>query len=95
MEFLPDSEDYGRIAMAVAVACCCSSDHSSTKMQSSANETTVLKGDRLDRVTAMRDWTAGPMEMKVVSPDQELLIGCEPAFGKLANRDRRAVRCLT
>ena len=49
MEFLPDSEDYGRIAMAVAIACCCSSDHSSTKMQSSANETTVLKGDRLDR----------------------------------------------
>jgi hypothetical protein len=68
----------------------------SSKMQSTANDTTVLKGDRLDRTTATRDWTAGPMKMKVVSPDQKLLIGCEPAFGKFAiNRNRRAARCLT
>ena len=68
----------------------------SSKMQSTANDTTVLKGDRLDRTTATRDWTAGPMKMKVVSPDQKLLIGCEPAFSKFAiNRDRRAARCIT
>jgi hypothetical protein len=70
--------------------------HSSAKMQSTANGASVLKGDRVDRTAATRDWTTGPMKMKVVSPDQKLLIGCEPAFSKLAiNRDRRAARCLT
>ena len=70
--------------------------HSFVKMQSTATVTSVLKGDRLDRTTATRDWTAGPMKMKVVSPDQKLLIGCEPAFSKFAiNRDRRPARCLT
>ena len=63
------------------------------KMQSTTNHITVLKGDRLDRTAAMR---ADPMKMKVVSRDQKLLIGCEPAFSKFAvNRDRRAARCLT
>jgi hypothetical protein len=67
----------------------------SSKMQSTANYTTVLKGDRLDRTTATRDWTAGPMKMKVVSPDQKLLIGCETAFSKFViNRDG-AARCIT
>ena len=70
--------------------------HSSAKTQSTANGTSVLKGDRLVRSAATRDWTTGPMKMKVVSPDQKLLIGCEPAFSKLAiNRDRRAARCIT
>jgi hypothetical protein len=70
--------------------------HSSAKMQSTANDTTVMKGDRLDRTTATRDWTAGPMKMKVVSPDQKWLIGCEPVFSKFAiNRDRKAARCIT
>ena len=68
----------------------------SPKMQSIANDTTVLKGDRLDRTTATRDWTAGSMKMNVVRSDQKLLIGCEPAFSKFAiNRDRRAARCIT
>ena len=69
---------------------------SSAKMQSTANDATALKGDRVDRTAATRDWTAGPMKMKAVSSDQKLLIGCEPAFSKFAiNRDRRAARCLT
>jgi hypothetical protein len=67
----------------------------SAKMQSTANYTTVLKGDRLDRTTATRDLTAGPMKTTIIAPDQKLLIGCEPAFSKLATKDRRAARCLT
>ena len=65
------------------------------KMQSTANDTTVLKGDRLDRTTATRDGTVGPTKVKISSSDQKLLIGCEPAFSKLATPDRRAARCLT
>ena len=68
----------------------------SSKMQSTATVTSVLKGDRLDRTAASRVRTTGPMKMKVVSPDEKLLIGCEPAFSKFAiNRDRRPARCLT
>jgi hypothetical protein len=70
--------------------------HSSAKIQSTANDTTVLKGDWLDRTTATRNWTVGPTKVKISSSDQKLLIGCEPAFSKFAiNRDRRAERCLT
>jgi hypothetical protein len=66
------------------------------KMEPSTSDTTALKGDRLDRTAATRDRKAGPMKMKVVSPDQKLLTGCEPAFSKVAiNRDRRAARCVT
>jgi hypothetical protein len=67
----------------------------SAKMQSTTNYSSVFKGDRLDRTSGMRNRTAGPMKMTIVGPDQKLLIGCEPAFSKLATRDRRAARCLT
>jgi hypothetical protein len=67
----------------------------SAKMQSTANYSTVLEGDRRDRTTGMRGWTAGPMKTTIVGPEQKLLIGCEPAFSKLGTRDRKAARCLT
>jgi hypothetical protein len=67
----------------------------SAKVQSTTNHTTVLKGDRRDRIAGIRDRTAGPMKTTIAGPDQKLLIGCEPAFSKLATKDRRAARCLT
>jgi hypothetical protein len=66
------------------------------KIQSTTNYSAILKkGDRLDRANHTRDWTAGPTKRMISTPDQKLLIGCEPAFSKIATSDRRAARCLT